>query len=240
MQTMRTLSAFRPLVTQVLLAMNAIALVAVILDGGTLSSAAGSELAGRGVLIAGSNVGVSTIGVAAGEWWRMISAGFLHEGLLHFGLNMLFLWIVGPQLERTVGHVNFAAIYVVSLLAGSAGALLIDPFAATLGASGALYGMLGALVVVQRKAGIDPWRSGLVGLILLNLMLTFTIPGISIGGHIGGLIGGLVAGFAVLEIEHRTRSPYVPAAVCAALACGFLLFGIWAAEYAVTYGHAVL
>jgi membrane associated rhomboid family serine protease len=238
-RTMSDLTAFRPVVTQVLLALNAAALLWSIVTGGTFSSSAGSSFADHGVLIAAASDGVRTVGVASGEWWRLVAAGFLHDGMLHFGLNMLFLWIVGPHLERAVGHLNFTAIYFASLLAGSAGALMVDPFVATLGASGALYGMLGALVVVQRRSGMDPWRSGLIGLIVLNLMLTFAIPGISIGGHIGGLIGGLLAGFAVLEAEHRTKAKYLPAALCGGLAIGFAMLGIWAANFAVANGHAV-
>jgi membrane associated rhomboid family serine protease len=236
-RTMRDLVAFRPIVTEVLVALNAAVLLLVTLDGANLANGEGSTIAHRLAVIAGPPWWPG--GVGTGEWWRLVTSGFLHWGLAHFALNMLFLWIVGRPLEKDVGHVNFAAIYMVSLLAGSAGALMLAPDALSAGASGALYGLMGALLIIQHKSGIDPWRSGLIGLIVINLMLTLYL-GLSLGGHLGGLVGGLVAGFAVFEAERRTRSPYVPALICAGLAVLFALLGVWAANYAVANLHGVI
>lgn len=244
--TARTLPRERPVVTQVLIALNALAFVAMLATG---SSALGAVEAGEvyqdGVLVAfaldTSELGVTVpIGVAEGQWWRLLTSGFLHAGLLHLGMNMLFLWILGPQLERALGWTNFLLVYVASLLAGSLGVLLLDPFVPTLGASGAVFGMLGAAVIVQRAQGINPWSSGIGGLILINLLLTFAIPGISIGGHVGGLLGGLVAAAAIIGVLRRTRSRAASGALLGALAVAFFLGSVWAAEYAVELGHAVL
>jgi membrane associated rhomboid family serine protease len=135
--------------------------------------------------------------VANGEWWRLVTASFLHFGVLHLATNMYVLWIVGTALERYIGAMRFAALYFVSGLAGSFGALIVTPDAFTAGASGAIFGVMGALFVLERQRGIALLGGSVGGLIILNLVLTFAIPGISAGGHIGGLIGGGLAAFAL-------------------------------------------
>lgn len=132
--------------------------------------------------------------VAAGEWWRLVSGAFLHSGIFHLGMNMLLLWFLSQELEPALGRLRFALLYVVSLLGGSLGVMVIDPLAPTVGASGAVFGLMGALIVLQLRARQNPWQSGIGGLVALNLVLTFLIPGISIGGHIGGLLAGAAAG----------------------------------------------
>ncbi len=107
--------------------------------------------------------------------------------------NMFALYVLGTMLEPAIGRLRFGVIYFVSLLAGSFGALLLQPTAPTVGASGAIFGLMGAAVVVMRNRGINPMESGLGLWIGLNLLITFTIPDISIGGHIGGLLGGALA-----------------------------------------------
>lgn len=131
--------------------------------------------------------------VADGEWWRLISGAFLHSGLFHLGMNMLLLWFLAQELEPALGHVRFALLYLVSLIGGSLGVMLLSPLSPTVGASGAVFGLMGALVVLQLRARQNPWQSGIGGLVLINLILTFTIPGISVGGHVGGLIAGGVS-----------------------------------------------
>ena len=136
--------------------------------------------------------------VAAGEWWRLVTGGFLHAGLLHLGFNMLVLYQLGSLLEPQLGRVRFSVLYLAALLGGSFGALLLAPDVRTVGASGAVYGLMGATVAIMRRRGVDVMQSGLGGLLLVNLLLTFVIPGISIGGHVGGLVAGGIAG-ALLE-----------------------------------------
>jgi len=127
--------------------------------------------------------------VANGDWWRLITSAFLHANLIHIGFNMYFLWFVGSAVEQALGRGRFLLVYFISGLAGSAGALLVDPTQVTVGASGAIFGLMGAALVLERQ------RNYVLGgqafaLIAINLILSFAIANISYGGHIGGLIGG--------------------------------------------------
>jgi membrane associated rhomboid family serine protease len=135
--------------------------------------------------------------VAKGQDYRLLSAAFIHYGLLHIGFNMYALYLLGGVFERYAGPVRFAAVYFTAALTGSFGALLLTPHSATAGASGAIFGLMGALFVLERQRGMALLQSPIGGLILINLAITFGIPGISIGGHIGGLIGGGLVGFAL-------------------------------------------
>jgi membrane associated rhomboid family serine protease len=129
--------------------------------------------------------------VAQGDWWRLITSAFLHASLLHIAFNMYFLWFVGSAVEEALGRGRFLLIYVVSGLAGSAGALVNTPTRPVVGASGALFGILGAALVLERQRNFVLGGSALA-LIVINLVLSFTLSNISIGGHIGGLIGGIL------------------------------------------------
>jgi membrane associated rhomboid family serine protease len=148
------------------------------------------------------------------DYWRLVTSGFLHSGLLHIGFNMYILYWLGTMLEPSLGHPRFVALYFASLLAGSAGALLFSPNAVTVGASGAVFGLMGAAFVMQRQRGIDPMASGVGPLIIFNLVLGFIIPNVSIGGHIGGLVGGTLAGFLMDRIAERRPGIAGPIAAC--------------------------
>lgn len=181
----------RPIVTQVLIGINA----AVFLVGqGQTNFDLDYGLIGEGFLTTGG-----VVGVADGEWYRVLTSGFLHANLIHLLFNMLALFNIGGALEPALGRVRFVTLYIASLLCGSLGVLLLDPNDLTVGASGAIFGLLGGLVIAQRRAGIDPWASGLGLVIGINLLITFSVPMISIGGHVGGLVGGLIAGWILLE-----------------------------------------
>jgi membrane associated rhomboid family serine protease len=201
----------RPVVAGVLVGIN----VAVYLAG--LLSESRNAVAGRGGFIIDG--GLFGPAVANGDWYRIITSGFLHAGLMHLLFNMLALYSLGRVLEPALGRLRFGAVYATSLFAGSFGVLLLSPNQLTVGASGAVFGLMGALVIAQRAMGIDPWSSGLGGIIGINLLITFTIPGISIGGHLGGLIGGLVCGWVLLELGQRSfsRQPMIPVAIVIAL-----------------------
>lgn len=135
--------------------------------------------------------------VADGEWWRLVSVGFLHAGVLHLFMNMFLLWLLGQELEPALGGRRFGLLYGVSLLGGSLGVMVLDPTSLTVGASGAIFGLMGALVVLQLRAKQNPWQSGIAGLVLINVVITFALPGISIGGHLGGLAVGAAGGLLV-------------------------------------------
>ncbi|SEG75672.1 Membrane associated serine protease, rhomboid family [Thermomonospora echinospora] len=147
-------------------------------------------------------------GVADGEWYRLITAAFLHSppdggsfGITHILFNMWALWVIGPQLERVLGHWRFITLYLLSALGGSVLLYLVDPAGAAVGASGAIFGLFGAFFVIAKRMNAP--AGGIVFLLVLNLVITFTVPGISWEGHVGGLLvgGALAAAYA-----------YVPAA----------------------------
>jgi membrane associated rhomboid family serine protease len=135
-------------------------------------------------------------GVAHGEWWRLLTAAFLHYGPIHLGLNMLALWWFGEVVERALGRGRFLLLYLVSGLAGSAGALIANPDAVTVGASGAIFGMLGALLILEWQA-TGSFTGQAMTLIVINLAFSFAVSNISYGGHIGGLIGGILGTLAL-------------------------------------------
>jgi membrane associated rhomboid family serine protease len=193
-----------PQVTYALIAIN----VAAFLAEGNLSFSGqpSNSVYSEGALF-GSIRGVPGLGVAHGQWWRIVTGGFLHESLLHIGFNMYVLYILGLQLEPVLGRVRFGVIYGVSLLTGSLGALIVSPHAVTVGASGAVFGIMGAFAVEMRARQIPLMQGGLGGvggLILINLVISFTLPGISWGGHVGGLIGGALAAL-LLQLGDRRR-----------------------------------
>jgi membrane associated rhomboid family serine protease len=145
--------------------------------------------------------------VADGDWWRLVTAGFLHAGLLHIGFNMFALFILGTLLEPAIGTARFLAVYFVSLLAGSFGALLITPDTPTVGASGAIFGLMSAAFVIARHRGLEQLASQIGFYVIINLAITFGVPGISIGGHLGGLVAGALAGLVIILSERRARRP---------------------------------
>jgi membrane associated rhomboid family serine protease len=135
--------------------------------------------------------------VADGEWWRLVTSAFMHASPIHLLFNLLMLWWFGSALETLLGRVRYLGVFLVSVLAGGAGALLAtEPNQLTVGASGAVFGILGAGVVLERRQ-VMVFGGGALGVVVLNLALTFLIPGISIGGHIGGLVGGAAATLAL-------------------------------------------
>jgi membrane associated rhomboid family serine protease len=157
--------------------------------------------------------------VADGDWWRPITGGFLHANLLHIGFNMFLLYQLGLLLEPAIKRWGFGVLYLMSMLGGSFLTLLIDNDAVTIGASGAVFGLMGAAFVAMRARGINPFQTGIGPLILINLVFTFAVPGISVGGHVGGLITGAVGAWILWEWAPRLgpRSP-LPIAACAAIA----------------------
>ncbi len=180
-------------VTKVLIAINVAVYVAELATGGGVNGV-NSEIYEKGVLVAGRTLDSHghLIGIAEGDYWRLLTAAFLHYGPFHLLLNMLALYWFGTALERRIGSGRFLLLYIVSGLAGSAGALLLDPTTPTVGASGAIFGILGAGLVLEQQRDYVFGGSAL-GVIVLNLVFTFSISNISIGGHIGGLIGGALA-----------------------------------------------
>jgi membrane associated rhomboid family serine protease len=200
----------RPVITTMLVAANLAIFVADAVSSGQVGSSLG-ELGVDGALYGPA--------VAAGDWWRPITSGFLHVGLLHVGFNMFLLWQLGGLLEPAVKRWGFAALYLMSLLGGSFLVLLLSNDEVTVGASGAVFGLMAATFIAMRSRGINPFQTGIGPLILINLFLTFAVPRISIGGHIGGLIAGGIGGLILWEWGPRLgrRSP-LPVIACFAIA----------------------
>ncbi len=183
------------LVGKVIIAINVAAYVLMVAVGGSTSPS--GTIYEQGGTWAG--------GVAYGDWWRIVTGGFLHASPLHLLMNMFLLWLLAKELEPSLGHLRFGLVYLVSLLGGSLGVIALSPDTMAVGASGAIFGLMGALVVLQLRARQNPWNTGLGGLVVINLVITFAIPGISIGGHVGGLLAGALAGlFVTPETGPRT------------------------------------
>lgn len=194
-------STGRPSVTLALVLVNA----AVYLFGVVGGVADQMQLDGGLIRLAFTREGL--VGVADGEWHRVITSGFLHVNLLHLAVNMISLWSLGTLLEPRLGSLRFGLLYGSSLLAGSLGALAVQPDALHVGASGAIFGLFGAVVAYQLSRGLNPFATSVGPLLLLNLVITFSMPGISAGGHVGGLVGGLLGGAVLFGLPRRPKQP---------------------------------
>jgi membrane associated rhomboid family serine protease len=160
-------------------------------------------------------------GVAHGEWWRLVTSMFLHGGFLHIALNMYSLYFVGSILEHVIGRWRFLLLYLASGVAGSAGALAWSPSTPTVGASGAIFGVLGALFILERRGNIAT-EGQIAGLIVLNLVITFAFSSyISVGGHVGGLIGGVALMWLLLQF--RRSAVYSVTAAAAVVAASVIV-----------------
>jgi membrane associated rhomboid family serine protease len=210
--------AERPLVTWTLVAINVLVYIGEIVSSTTLVN--------DGAMVGKFS---PTIGVADGQWYRLVTSAFLHEppgggfGIFHILFNMWALIVVGPALERLLGRARFLAVYLVSALGGSVLFYLIAaPTAVGLGASGAIFGLFGAWFVLARRLRLDARQ--VVGLIVLNLVISFTVSGIAWQAHIGGLIAGsaLTAAYAYAP---RTNRTLIQLAATAAMV-GLLVAGV--------------
>jgi membrane associated rhomboid family serine protease len=136
--------------------------------------------------------------VTSGEWWRLITAGFLHGSIIHLLFNVYILWVIGSQLESIVGNVKFLTIYFVSLLGGSLASFWFSPFGSySIGASGAIFGLMGAMLVVGRKRNLD--ISQITTLVAINVVIGFVLSGIDWRAHLGGLAAGAFIAWVLLN-----------------------------------------
>lgn len=208
----------------VLIAINALVWLAIMATGGSRSTlvdrlallpdSANRQLADGSLML--------VRGVDDGAWWQLLTTMFTHVQPLHIGFNMLALYFLGPMLESVLGRARFLALYFVSGLTGSAAVMLLSaPFGQTIGASTAVFGLMGALAVVALK--VRGQVQTVVMWVALNLVITFTVPGISWQGHLGGLVGGAVLGAAMVYAPRRNRSVVQWSAVTAVLLLALLL-----------------
>jgi membrane associated rhomboid family serine protease len=186
--------------TYALIAINVVVFVVELAGGGS----GGSFQQGSKLI---HDAGLNGPAVANGDWWRIVTAGFLHANFIHILFNMFALYVLGSLLEPGIGTPRFLGVYFVSLLAGSFGALLLSPNEITVGASGAIFGLLSAAFVIARHRGVEQLASQLAFFVVINLVFTFGVSGISIGGHLGGLVAGALAGLLIVFSERRARRP---------------------------------
>jgi membrane associated rhomboid family serine protease len=180
--------------TIALIAINVVVFLAEMATGSGGFSSTSSDLI--------NDYGLIGAAVGNGETYRLLTAGFLHAGFMHVAFNMIALYFLGRILEPSVGTVRFLMIYFASLFAGSLGAILLSSnIAITVGASGAVFGLFAATFIIAYGRGLGNVARDLGLIIGINLLLTFTISGISIGGHLGGLIGGALCGLLVIGGE---------------------------------------
>jgi membrane associated rhomboid family serine protease len=187
----------RPVVTPLLIAVNVGVFAWTVVTSGSLNRNATAPLFDEWAMVPGA--------VADGEWWRLVTGGFLHFGPIHLLFNMMALWVIGRDVESALGRGRFLAVYFVSLLGGSAAVMLLtSPNANVAGASGAVFGLMGALAVLLRRLRVPLGQVG--GLIAVNLVITFLLPGISVAGHLGGLLTGAIATAALVYAPQERRT----------------------------------
>jgi membrane associated rhomboid family serine protease len=214
--------------TMVILLLNLAVFLGEVLQGGLAIGRSSGQILERGELYGPF--------VSQGDWWRLVTSGFIHLGLLHILFNMWALVTLGGVLERVIGTPRFVAVYAASVLGGSAGVLVVDRITGnptpSVGASGGIFGVLAALYLVERQRGSSQLQSQIGVLILVNLAITFGVPGISVGGHIGGLIAGALA---ILVLTNIRRARFAARAPKQApwIAVAVLLVAVVALSYAV-------
>ncbi|MFI6640465.1 rhomboid family intramembrane serine protease [Streptomyces sp. NPDC050504] len=202
-----TVAADQRLITKILLGINVAVFLAVFVQSRQDSSQLLTDLALLGAWPPEPFQPVE--GVAAGDWYRLMTSVFLHEEIWHIAFNMLGLWWLGGPLEAALGRARYLVLYLVSGFAGSALAyLLANPSGFTLGASGAIFGLFGATAVLMRRMNYD--MRPVIALLVINLIFTFGASGISWQAHIGGLVAGVVvgAGMVYAPREHRALVQY--------------------------------
>lgn len=183
---------------------------------------------GRVLLAWGANYAPLTFG---DQWWRLLSSMFVHGGALHVGVNMYVLWVGGRLVERLYGHVGYAALYAFAGVAGSVASALVHPPTPSVGASGAVFGVFGALLafLLRRRrlmpaAALKRLRGTVIGFVVINVAFGFVVPGIDQAAHLGGLAGGFAAGLLLAPAfaDGRLRRPWASTAAVIAAALGLV------------------
>ncbi|MFI0817011.1 rhomboid family intramembrane serine protease [Streptomyces sp. NPDC021098] len=202
-------SADPRLVTKILIGLNIAVWLAVLATGDRLVN--DLDLVGRAYDPGTAHI----VGVAEGQWYRLLTAVFLHQQPMHIAFNMLSLWWIGAPLEAALGRARYIALYLLSGLGGSAlSYLLAAQNQPSLGASGAVFGLLGATAVLMRRLNYD--MRPVIALLVLNLIFTFGWSGIAWQAHVGGLVVGTVVAYAMVHAP-RERRALVQRGACAVM-----------------------
>jgi membrane associated rhomboid family serine protease len=187
----------RPVVTFALVGINLLVFVVTVVQARSVLGVTSAELFDAWVLAPGL--------VADGGWWRLLTSGFLHFGLVHIALNMVALWMLGQQLEPVLGRWRFLALYLISLLGGSAACMLFYPVdQGVAGASGAVFGLLGAFLVVLIRMRMPV--SLILPTIFINVVISVVVPGIALLAHLGGALAGAAATAAIVYVPRTNRT----------------------------------
>lgn len=194
------------LITKIIMALNVAVFVWVIIGD--------SDAAGFGSVVSAReyDLGLNKMLLSfTHEWYRLVTSGFLHFGILHIAMNMYLLFQLGKLIEPPLGRLRFGLLYLACLLGGSLGVLVLEGNSGGLhgGASGAVFGLMGAAAIGMQRRGINIFQTGLGATLMINLLLTFTIPGISIGGHIGGIVFGIACGNFMLSPTSHKQQPWL-------------------------------
>ncbi|MPZ64300.1 MAG: rhomboid family intramembrane serine protease [Pseudonocardiaceae bacterium] len=213
----------RELVIPLLIAVNVAVFVVTVVQAGSLGRNDTAELFQRWALL--------PVAVADGDVWRLVTSGFLHFGPIHLALNMLVLWVIGRDLEAVLGRSRFLTVYLVALLGGSAAVFALERVdSLTAGASGAIYGLMGALLMVLLRLRRSPGPA--LFIIGINVVITFTVPGISLYGHLGGLVFGTVTAAAMVYAPRDRRAPVQIGAAAALVAIAVAVVVLRYAQFA--------
>lgn len=221
----RSLASAAPVATQAIIAINVIAYLAELATGSGFGSVGGTVYE-KGALF-------GPLLQYQDEYWRLVTTGFLHASFFHVAFNMVFIWFIGRSLEPAIGSARFVVAYGTSLLCGSLGVMLLEFDSVAVGASGAAFGLMGALIVEARSRGIDLWSTGLIQIALLNFAFTFIGANIAIGAHLGGFVGGILVGVIYDQCDRRR----LPRAVSLAAGSALGLVAV-VASIAIASGHA--
>jgi membrane associated rhomboid family serine protease len=214
------LASGRAPVTKALIGINLAIYLVTAAQGGGLNDPGGTLL-GKLILV-GSNIRTAFVGSPPHailvqlpfgdlahdhQWYRLVTTTFLHGSIIHIAFNMYILWVFGSIVEQYLGTARYIGLYFVSGLAGSAGALLVEPHTPTVGASGAIFGVLGAMMILEWQV-TGQLAGQAAALIAINLVLSFVLPGVSWSAHVGGLIGGMLIMLGYGHWGGRGRAQY--------------------------------
>ncbi|MDE0216137.1 MAG: rhomboid family intramembrane serine protease [bacterium] len=211
-------------VSYALIAVN----VAVFIVGVVMGDSLGGGGDGNGLVYRAATLGGNI--EYLDEWWRVFTGGFLHHGMFHLAVNMFSLYILGLALEQSLAKIPFMALYSSSLVSGSFGALIETPNSLVAGASGAIFGLMGALVALYLSQGVGLFQTPIGPILAVNLVISFTVQSVSLGGHVGGLIGGFLVGAAAAQaIRQQRYTTAIPVAAAVVVAGVSFVGALWAA-----------
>ncbi|HEX5114793.1 MAG TPA: rhomboid family intramembrane serine protease [Pseudonocardiaceae bacterium] len=198
----------RPIVLPILIGINVLVFVVTVIQARSITNLQGSSLFDNWALL--------PLLTRNGYWWQLITAGFLHVSVIHILMNMIALWVIGRDMERVLGPFRFGIVYLLGVFGGNVAVFVFGAAnAPEAGASTGVFALMGGLLVVVYRLKVNP--SQVIGLIVVNLVISVVIPGISLLGHLGGLITGIAVTFALVNVPAERRTLWQTVTVVAAV-----------------------